>query len=77
MSELATALADLAPGDRARLVCDVIADGDGDRIRQVEAAVAMLGGGEDVISWADALGEARIRGDVALEARVSRSWRRG
>ena len=77
MSELATALAELDPGDRARLVCDVIADGDPDRIRQVETAIATLGGGEDVISWADALGEARIRGDAALEAAVSRSWRRG
>ena len=77
MSELAAALAELGPADRARLVCDVIADGDRDRIRQVETAIAMLGGGEDVISWADALGEARIRGDAALEAAVSRSWRRG
>ena len=77
MSELATALAELDPGDRARLVCDVIADGDPDRIRQVEAAVAMLGGGEDMISWLDALGEARIRGDAVLEAAVLSSWRRG
>ena len=75
--KLSGALIEMSTGSRARLVCDVIADGDPDRIRQVETAIATLGGGEDVISWADALGEARIRGDAALEAAVSRSWRRG
>lgn len=74
-AELADALLEMSTGSRARLVCDVFESADPDKVATVSAAVHALPDGEAVMSWLDAIGEARRRRDPDLEADVGAAAR--
>ena len=73
--KLAGALLEMDTGPRARLVCDVFESADPDKVAAISTALHALPDGESVMSWLDAIGEARRRRDPDLEDDVGAAAR--